>query len=87
MRKIVRYVLKEGENRISMPFTSIVVMGGNVADEMSVWVETDTSEKENTDRVFFVVKEGGEIDEGMEVDWIGVAVPMNNDSFLIGEVL
>ena len=87
MRKIARYGLSEGENKISMSSTAIGVSAGAVGDKIVVWVEVDTKEHEFTDRVFFVVKDEGEISEEMALEWLGVAVMGNEDVFHIGEVL
>jgi hypothetical protein len=67
----VKYELKEGENRITVPNMAEIVCSIHLEDKMCVVMEADTDEREFTDRAFLVVKVGDEIKEGMVLNYVG----------------
>jgi hypothetical protein len=87
MRTIKRYELKEGENRISVSSSAEPLSAGGVGEKIVVWMEEETDDIEKVERPFLVIKEDGEIAEGMVLQWLGVAVMENGEAYHIIEIL
>jgi hypothetical protein len=87
MRVIEKIELKMGMNRVEVKDLGVVTCATDIEGKAYVLVEVETEETEKMEMGFLVTKVGEEIDEKLDVDFLGVAHVNGGETVLVFEIL
>jgi len=87
MRRIEKFELTEGVNKIKIPDLSVVICATDVEGKACVCMEIDTESVEKMEMGFLVSRIGQDIDEKLDIDFLGIAHLVSGEAVLIHEIL